>query len=262
MRAPLRESAATICVALGVWLLVVCCASCFAESFVVSGPPDSPPFFWRKGDEARGAGRDLFELLLAGLGFKVEFRVVGSWARALFEVKQGRVDALAACVVAPEATSSLALLEPAMAEDAVTVWVWRERGFRYEGWDDLRGKQGALVRGMEPPTRFAAFAASKLSLERVATPELAWGMLVFGRVRYLLLGRVSGALQAKRYERQEQVEELGPPVYVQTVHLAISKRSPLVEYLPQLEAALLKLHADGVVERLLLKNKIGYEQLR
>lgn len=228
------------------------------DSFIVSGSPERPPFYWRQGEECLGAGRELVERALASVGMKATFQCDSPWERSLFDAKQGKVDALVGCIPSMERSRYLAFVEPLLTRTEIAVWVWKERSFPYYGWSDLIGKRGVAVRGDGSGEAFGAYAKSKLNLDYVSTPLEGLKKLEFGRAQFFLFSKYGGRLHLEKKGLDERIVSLEPAVAIENVYLAISKRSRLAEYLPHLETALYKLRAEGEFERLLKKYETLY----
>jgi polar amino acid transport system substrate-binding protein len=228
------------------------------ESFTISGQPERPPFYWREGEECLGAGRELAELALSSVGLNAVFQCNETWERALFDAKQGKLDAVVGSIPTEGRSRFLAFVEPFLTETAISVWVWKERSFAYNGWSDLIGKRGVLVGGESTGEAFEVFAKKKLDLNYVSSPLEAMKKLSFGRVQFFLFSRYGGVLLVKKFGYEERIVLTGPPVSVEKVHFAVSKRSRLAEYLPHLETAMFKLRAEGEFERLLKKYEALY----
>ena len=158
-----------------------------------------PPFMWKEGERIVGVGPEIAEIIFGELGFKVESRAFSSWSRCMQEVKKGRTDILFAASVNDERSKFADFTEICLSEVPVAIFVWKERGFKFEKWEDLTGKKMGKILGTTYGQKFDAFVENHLNVSRVVKPIQNFKRLEKGRVDFLPIGLYAGRIQVKEF---------------------------------------------------------------
>jgi polar amino acid transport system substrate-binding protein len=239
----------------------LCCAfACFlaggAQAQAVAkatGHPNWPPFSWQAGDKIIGIGPELTELVLNELGLKVDFTARGNWKRAQSQAEHGAVDLIVAAYKTAERERYLAYPSAPFMDDPNVIWVARGKAFPFRQWDDLIGRTGTAMLGESYGEAFDRFIRDKLTMEWVSTPSQSLGKLELGRADFYPFSLYGGQIQVRQLGFEGKIEHLPEKISTEGTYIAISRKSALVKYLPQIEAITARLRSDGTIERLVKK---------
>lgn len=219
----------------------------------ISGHPDWPPFSWQSGDKMVGIGAELAEIVCKDLGLTAQVAPAGNWKRVQSDAADGTLDMIAGIYVTDERKGYLDYPPTPFTDDLNVVWVVKSRAFPFNSWNDLIGKRGTAMLGDSYGEKFDQFMKDKLTVDRVSTPDLNFKKLVAGRADFYPFSLYGGQIQAKQLGFDDKVESLPNPLSKEGAYLAISKKSPIVKYLPQIDADIKKRVADGTVDKLVKK---------
>lgn len=199
------------------------------DTLVVSGNPEYPPLLWQSSQapgQLVGAIPELLQEIAAPLGFRVEIRNIGSWARVQRQAAQGEIDLLAGAFQTPERQGYLDYVSPPMISLETSVWVPRHREFNYQGWPSLRDKKGCTLINNSFGALFDQYAMEYLDIDGVRSIEQSFLMARAGRVDYVLYERLQGQVKLARLELDDEFVTLGPVVSREGLFFAFPKRSP------------------------------------
>lgn len=229
------------------------------ERLVATGNPEYPPYLWRDPQSPEhliGANADLLTHIGEQLGVKIEVIYTGPWSRAQDEVRTGRVDLLAGAFLTLPRLESMDYVHPAFFLTPSVVWVRKDKGFPYAGWDDLRGRTGGTLVNNSFGQQFDSFAKANLSLENVPSLTQAFRKLLLGRTDYVLYERYPGVAVAETLGMLADLEILDPPISSEGLYLTLSHDSACNEpwLRGQLAKKMTELTAAGLPETLLQRN--------
>lgn len=223
-------------------------ASC--EKLVATGYPEQPPYLWRDAKQpARlvGVAADLADQIGKRLGVKIEVLDSGSASQALADVQSGRVDLLLGTALKVAHLDSMDFVHPALLEMPSVIWLRKDAAFAYQGWNDLRGRNGVRLAGTRADDQFEGFARANLMLESVDTPRQAFEQLQQGKADYVLVERYQGAAAVASLGLGESVQAVEAPLFAESRYLALSHNSACNEakLRGQLAIALTELAGSG-----------------
>ncbi len=140
--------------------------------------------------------------------------------------------------------------------DPVSLFVKKGNGFPFENWDELIGKKGVIMLGDSYGQDFDDFIVDELDVVIVETSNEAFELIISGEADYFVYALYSGEnALGKDEELSQQIEILPNYVASENFYMTVSKKSVLVEWLPQIDEILQRLIDDGTVERLIEENK-------
>lgn len=236
--------------ALAVILLLFAGTAQPSETLTASGHPQYPPIMWKEGGSIIGAGPELVKLLFKDLNVTVRSPYRGNWDRVQEETRSGKTDVIVGLYMTEERKEYLEYSNP-YARDPVVIFVAKNKAFKYAKWDDLIGKKGTTTTGDSFGQAFDKFITEKLSVARSEKVEENFAKLLDGRADYFIYAMYSGLFESERFGISEKIEFLPVNVSVENFYIGISKRSPFVKYLPQINKKLDDLIMDGTVDRLI-----------
>lgn len=247
------------CCLLAVWLLALCPpAQARPNVVLVGGDQSYPPSTWAEGDVIVGVAIDLLKLVLGDMGMQVRARHFGAWGRVQEAAKNGDVDLITSIYVTPEREKHLVYCKPPYMDDPNVIWVAKGRVFSFRRWEDLVGKRGGVVIGGSYGPAFDAFMRDRLHIEPVPSFEQSARKMLAGRLDYIPYGLYPGMVQFRKLGLLGQVEHLSEPLLSEGLHVAVSRRSPMVRHVDALGRGIRKYRDDGTIDRLIRKHMAAY----
>jgi polar amino acid transport system substrate-binding protein len=217
---------------------------------IASGHPEWRPIMYQNGSVIEGAGPALVKKIFDELGINVAVRYTGTWDEVQAKARTGEVDVLVAAYKT-SAREEYMVYSDAYTTDPVAIFVAKGKAFPFTNWQVLVGKHGVAMVGDSYGQAFDDFAASSLDLTRVTTSAQAFQLVSSGQADYLLYSLYSGEDHLKTTGTASAFERLPAFVNEENFYITISKASPFVQYLPQINQAIAKYKADGTVAALI-----------
>ncbi|MBP7528433.1 MAG: transporter substrate-binding domain-containing protein [Syntrophorhabdaceae bacterium] len=230
-----------------------------ADTLIASGHPQYAPIMWKENNTITGAGPELVRLIFTGLNVTVKSPYRGDWGKVQEEAREGKIDVLVGLYMT-EDRKAFFEYSNSYAKDPVVVFVARGKGFTYSKWDDLIGKKGTTTKGDSFGQAFDSFLSNKLTITRSPNVEQSFAKLTKGRVDYFIYAMYSGLFEADKLGITDKVELLPKEVCVENWYIGISRKSPYVKYLPQINKKLDELIDNGTVDRLIEKYGSQYRK--
>lgn len=224
------------------------------SSYIASGHPQWPPIMYQADNAIVGAGPEIVSQIFGELGVKIVSKYEGPWGVVQEKTRNGEVDVLVAAYKTTEREAYMDYSIP-YTVDPVALVVKKGGAFPYAQREDLIGKRGVVTNGDSYGQEFDNFIKEKLTVQAVGTTEEAFDKILNGEADYFVYALYSADDYIFKNKLSDQVEIL--PTYVSTekFYLTISKKSPLVKYLPQVNALLEKYQTDGTIERIIEEYK-------
>ena len=207
----------------------------------------APPSIWvqEDGDKITGSIVDILSELFTEAGVEIVPKKL-PWARAIENMKSGHLDMMPVIFYTPERAKSMVFTIP-YVEVPTVVFVAQGKIFPFDKLEDLIGRQGLMIRDDSIGPEFKHFK-SKLNLTKVNDYKTMLKMLNAGRADYAVCAKYGLLIEAKRLGYEEKVTALKVPVASRSLHIAISKKSPFLNYLPKINSKLQAMHDDGAMK--------------
>ncbi len=174
------------------------------------------------------------------------------WKRALREVEYGQSDGIAILLKTEERERYMEYSVPLVTGYQLVWSIAGETGavFEWDSIEDLHGKRVGVIEGYSYGDDIdAAIAAGAITPVRAPSVEHQFAMLVAGRIDLVLENDAVGYELARKYTDID-IRPARRPTNAETFYLGLSKKSPAVSLLPQINVAIIKLRDTGVIERL------------
>lgn len=254
-----KRIAALTCLVLFAGVLAACDNSTnpnspAARRVIASGHPEWPPIMFQDGAVIDGAGPALVEMIFDDLGINVAVRHTGTWDEVQAQARTGEVDVLVAAYKT-SAREDYMVYSDAYTTDPIAIFVASGNAFSLPNWDVLAGRRGVAMVGDSYGQQFDDFAAASLQLTRVTTAAQAFDLISSGQADYFIYALYSGEAFLKESGGGAQFEILPTFVSEEPFHITISRESPFVPYLPQINEAIAKYKADGTIAALIAEYK-------
>lgn len=231
-------------------LFVYVCLSLFLSStiyaqdyFTISSPPSI--YVGESGGALEGPIVDAINLIASNHNAKLAVRML-PWKRSLAYMESGNLDLTPVIFFTADRAKFMSFSIP-YAEVRTMVFVSRGQKFPFNHLTDLIGKVGAQVRGDSISAEFEDFS-KQLDVVQVADYEAVIRMLNSNRVDYAVAPEEAFYSEARRLKFSKTIESLPNPIASRPLHIAISKKSPFLKFLPELNNRLNIVKARGLIE--------------
>jgi polar amino acid transport system substrate-binding protein len=222
--------------------------------------PVYPPISWSDGKQVRGLAPSVVKNLFGQLGYDVEVVVLGNWKRCLLDAAEGRVDVVLAYSTAQREQSMLFSTVPVLREE-VALFVNRQHPVQFERLQDLARYRGGLLFGESYGVEFDRMVAQNNNIEWVSDSRQNFGKLIRGRIDFITQERRTGLLYVESLAGAQDIVALPTALSVDYLRVAVSRRSPLAERMPQIDAQLQRMIDAGDIERLLNESEVTYRDM-
>lgn len=245
-----------------VCLVFVCLFSCQRsinqpqeKIYLASGHPEWPPIMWRvDNNKIIGVAPELVGQIFSDLNISIEFSYCGLWDEVQNKAKSGEVDLIVAAYKTAGREKYL-LYSEAYTEDPIAIFVKKDNDFLYAKWEDLISKRGVLTIGDSYGQKFDDFIKDYLTTKTVNTAKEAFEALTIGEADYFVYALFSGEKFIALNGLGAQIKILPNYIAAENFYVAISKKSSLVAYLPQINQKLAEKKKDGTIQFLIDKYK-------
>ena len=135
--------------------------------------------------------------------------------------------------------------------DPVALFVKKGKEFEFSKNEDLVGKKGVGMVGDSYGQAFDDFAASSLTLELVKTPDEAFKLVKENKADYFIYALYAGETALKANNTLAEFSVLPHFVTEENFYITISKQSPFLKYLPEVNRLLAEYKSDGTISGLI-----------
>lgn len=237
--------------------LAACNTAAPQRPLIASGHPDWPPVMYRENSHIDGVGPALAKMIFDDLGIPSEFNYAGPWDEVQAKAKSGEVDVLVAAYKTKARQEYMDYSE-AYVTDPLALYVKKGREFPFAKYADLIGKTGVGTVGDSYGQEFDDYIHAKLKFIRVDNDKEAFDLVASGQADYFVYSLYAAHEELKVQNRLEEFSALKHFVAEEPFYLTISKKSPYLKYLPEINRLMEKYKADGTVDRLLAKYKAQF----
>lgn len=218
-------------------------------TITVCGSPAYPPISWIEDGHIIGLAPMLVEKMITSLGYLINTEQDSNWSRCLKEVELGNIDMVVAAYQTKRRKQFMQYLEEPIVIEPITLYYNKKKPITSVQWEDLKGlKAGILFNDS-----FGDIADQKmreyLNIEFVSTGAQNIQKLAIQRIDLMPLGAIGGVLQVKKLGFENEITSLPTPIVSDYWHVGISKHSPLIKHVKQLNDALVTLKKNHAVEQ-------------
>ena len=224
---------------------------------ILTGHPAYPPVAWAAGSTLEGGGIVVVRRLARDhhVGLKVVNE--GTWENAQTAVAHGTADAIVGIYETQQRKSFLNYVHPALAPDPSAVLIRPGEKFVYKNWNSLIGKRGVAGAGESYGPKFDAFAASKLTIVRVATLQDVYQTVIDKKADYGLSGYYAALTSAPNGKIAFATKDF----VTEGLYLAFGKQTPCGSALSSAFAAEIQtLRSSGTIDKIFARNLKRYER--
>ena len=223
-------------------------ASRAAGPMIVSGNPDGPPISWGKNGTLAGAAPELAAKILSELNIPFTIINAGSWQEVQDKAREGKVDMIVSAYTNDERRTYMKFSKPYL-DSPVVIVVRKGNGFALTSWDVLIGKKGVAHTGESFGEKFDTFIKEKLDVDYLPY-ERAFQELANDTADYLIIDLYPAVIYSKLLEAEKKIDILDTPATVQQFHMALSKKSPYLNLLPEIDKKITELKKEGYMKKL------------
>jgi len=131
----------------------------------------------------------------------------------------------------------------------VIIVVKKDAAFPFSSWNSLIGKKGVTHTGESFGQKFDTFIQSRLDVSYLSY-ERAFQMLDNETADYLIIDLYPAIIYSKLLNAEEKVAFLDTPVTIQDFHMTISKKSPYINLLSEINKKIQQLQEQKYIKQL------------
>ncbi|OZB15847.1 MAG: ABC transporter substrate-binding protein [Marinobacter sp. 34-60-7] len=214
---------------------------------VTVGINHSPPYRIFEGADHSGLYLEIFEAMADHLGWQVHYREA-PFRRLLLMMQQGEIDVMLGPLQTKRRESFMAFAVPAFPPER-RLFFYLDDGHQINRYDDLYGRAIGVQEGAVYFDRFDT--DEQLTKEPATNYENLMKMMQHGRVDVVIAPELVGLYTARRLGVEVKVSPFFVPG--ERSWIAVSRESPLVNQVDDLNAAFKRIELDGLPEDLILK---------
>jgi len=200
-----------------------------------------------------GIAYDFSKIVGEKLNIPVEVDADLPWKRVLRKLKFGEIDMTAGIYWTKERATLYQYTSPIFTNN-VRVFVVKGKEFPFEKLEDLIGRVGGVPLGGSFGEEFDTFARKhKLKLESVERRKQLVTKTLLGRNDYFIQDYLDGMRYLNKAGLQGQIVALPYPLSITNVYFAISRKSPCLVIVPQINAIINKANQDGTLQTIINK---------
>lgn len=222
------------------------------------GNPAYPPVSWiAPDDRVQGVNAAVIRALLQPLGVKVDDLQNSNWRRCLKEVELGNVDIISG--FRTEARQAyMSFLETPIVTESIYLYYPVDAPVPFFSWEDLSGLRVGVLMGDSfgdgPDEALRRYP----ELEQVSTQDQNLLKLADNRLDAVPMGKLSGQLQIASLGLQGKIGYTATDVS-DYWYVGVSNRSPLHDWLPELNERLRQLlKSPALINSLLQRQQALY----
>ncbi|MEI8093255.1 MAG: transporter substrate-binding domain-containing protein [Spirochaetales bacterium] len=214
--------------------------------------PQYPPYDWVNADGTYDGAAAELVTLLTPKGYTLE-PVLVPWKRAQELAKVGKLDLLVNFRITPEREEWLQFSTNPTFPNPVAVFVRDDKKLSLISWDVLKPLTGGVSLGDTFGNGFDAYLKQNLSYSVAPSMIENFKMLDAGRIDWFVSGANMGLAWLSISKLAHPIVALTPYISNDSIHLGMSRLSPHLGVLAEIDKKLAQLKADGTLDRLLQK---------
>jgi len=209
-----------------------------------------PPSIWVQvdGDKMTGPIIDFLTDYFAEFDIEI-VSVKLPWVRAIANMDSGELDLMPVIFHTQERERSMVFSVPYVDVPTI-VFVAKGKTFPFSQPQDLIGRHGLMIKDDSISSDFNRLK-SELDLTEVRDHETILKMLDAGRADYAVMAKYAFLIEAKRLGYEDVIESLPTPIATRNLHIAISRKSEFLDFMPELNSRLRTMKTDGTMQRII-----------
>lgn len=222
------------------------------NSLTVNGADDWYPYFGRNHLGDNGIIGDIVVTAAKRIEIGMNIQPSIPWKRILFNLRSGSLDVIAGALKTEQREKQFNY-SPAVHYAELKIFVRYDEQFNFTQLSDLKGLNGAKVRGMSLGQKADDYAFSNLVITDVSEPRSLLKMVDTGRVDFGIFYASTGMRELRRNKLEEKVVILDKPVSLEGLHIAYSKSSRCQTEIERLNKEIITMLDDGTVKNIVTK---------
>ncbi|WP_197528785.1 substrate-binding periplasmic protein [Maridesulfovibrio salexigens] len=246
---------------LTILLLIATAASSLAQKVIVPVSHYPPWRIVNNSNDINGINIDITNALLQKLDLEATY-IIRPWKRAQRMMKKGTADLMSGLLKHEDREQYMVFLEPPYkTHSSKAFYVLKDRSIKLTSYDDLYKYRIGVTLGTKFFPKFDHDNALKKDMGKDATNNFR--KLEVGRIDTLILTETVGDYLRYKLGYQDTVEK-ADYVYRKplAVYFAVSKRSPLAQRVPELNAALKTMVETGEVQDIIDRFLAKYQTVQ
>lgn len=224
-------------------------ASAECSTLGISGYDSWYPYSVFENEKYTGLIPEVIRKVSVELNMKIDVIPARPWRRQLKDLEFGKLDALVGVYYTQERAKKFLYSYP-IVQDSVHIFVLSSNRFKFHTWEDLRDKLGAmpLDAGVSSSHEFDEYARQNLNVIAAHDTQQMISMLVAGRVDYMVSTYADGLHLAQQKGLVGKIVPLSPPINVNNVYVAFSKKSQCSKVIHRFNETYLDLVEQGELD--------------
>lgn len=240
-------------------LLIMGSFTCHADQKILaSGNMYSAPVMWEKSKNIVGVGPELIKKIFTDLGISYTIKELGDWNDVQELARQGSIDMIVSAYQNNDRKTYLEFSESYFPQPVVLIVPVGTR-FKFDTWNDLIGKKGVTHIGESFGQEFDTFIEQKLDVKQ-AKMKRCFDLLDTGMVDYIIIDFFKGINYMQMLRRMKSVQIVKQPITVEHISIGIAKTSPLIARLPEINAKIKAMKADGSLEKMIMDANMLFQK--
>jgi polar amino acid transport system substrate-binding protein len=224
------------------------------------GHHDYAPWNWLQDGKIVGVCAEIASDLYAKLGYELDLRYVGPWARCQKLIAEGKVD-VNICSLKNETRQKYSVFSNVpIAHNEQAIFVRTKDSFEFSQLEDLKGKSIGIVRGVSLGNEIDEYLKKHTRLVLVADYSSLFNMLQINRIDGLIVARESGKSYVQLNSLVDEIVDLPTALVLADLYISISKKSKFVDTLPLLQQVLESKDYRAWYQALFAKYNIEFTQ--
>jgi len=225
---------------------------------LISGPPAWPPLVIPHSNTENSTGIrtgiaiDVNLDVLKAIGATARVDASKPWNRVLRDLEVGDIDMIFALLDSEERREKFVYTDT-YAQDTYGVVTLKDKGFEYSSAADLTDRNGAYYAYLKIPPPLNKILQNTSKLQSTKDVASLYRMLYHGRVDYLIVSVATFFWLIPEDYNKDDFKVIESSVIKIPVYMAISKKSPCVKFVKEINAAL-RSRKDSISKSLFPQN--------
>lgn len=222
----------------------------FAQEVIIPGDHYPPWRVIQEGDSYAGINAEITEYLLKKVDLKAKY-IYRPWKRCLSMMKNGSADLLPGLLKNEERASYMTFLDPPYkTKSTKAFYVLKGNSGTIKSYQDLTGKTIGVTLGSKFFPKFDNDTSLKKDFTQ--SEDKNFKKLLGNRVDAIIVTETVGDYLVHKHGYLDKIEKAEYKYDLPlSVYFAVSKKSSLVERVPELEAALSEMVESGQVQQII-----------
>ncbi|WP_220720481.1 substrate-binding periplasmic protein [Agarivorans litoreus] len=219
--------------------LVIVSAQASCETIRVNGEHNWFGVSYRESSQAplQGLAVELANKVFSDVGIKPNYQAMVPWKRQFLQLETGDLDVIIAAFYNQQRGNKFVYSE-AVGVEYSSAFIHIEERAAFSDVESLVGKRGIQLLGSSFGDQFDSYAKQNLTISTMDDLDRAIRLIALKRADYLLYATHGGRQKIATSEYADSLVDLQPSIIKQPIYMVMSKSSPCLEYLDDINRAI------------------------